>query len=689
LPSPVAGFRLHLGFSSGNYVTVLDVLMPTLDENGEFEVSLPVADAAVLYVAMTAYDFANLESDFSNEQVRSPVTNAPPESRIDSPTGPLTITEGDSVVFTGSGTDPDGDLPLTYSWDFGDPTLAPSSAKDPGSVVFSQVGTFGVSFTVTDSKGLADPTPATVTIVVDPPSDPNSSFVPASGTVDVAWVATGFDAPVYLTSPSGDPRLFVLEAGGRILIVENGSVLAAPYLDLSSDVSHAPDGGLLGLAFDPDYDQNGFFYVHRTAFSGDSVLSRFSVSSDPDVADASSEEVLLQLPQPFAGQNGGAIAFGPDDGFLYVGLGDGGSTGDPGNRAQDGDSLLGKLLRLDVGVPPAPDSIPNGTYAIPADNPFVGDPGVRDEIWALGLRNPYRFSFDRELWDLWLADEGQDAREEVNFEPWGAAGGNNYGWDVMEGAICNDDDPAPAPSCGDISLVQPLHDYSHTNGNCAITGGYVYRGVTQDMVGQYFFADFCSGGVWSLDALTGEGTNWTQALGEAAGKPDQLVSFGEGGNGDLYVLHIAGDIYRIGSTDPVCDEGTDSDCDGIPDDGAPGDVPCATGQFEGCDDNCPFASNPGQEDTAGIGSGSAPDGIGDECQCGDVSGDGVVSSADSVIILRSQLVPPTAVMSRPDLCDVGGSVGCAGADSVIVLRAQLVPPTATIQQVCAPANPPL
>jgi glucose/arabinose dehydrogenase len=794
-------------------------------------------------------------------------TNAPPESSIDAPTGPLTITAGESVVFAGSGTDPDGDLPLTYSWDFGDPTILPSSARDPGSVVFSQAGTFDVLFAVTDSAGATDPTPASVRIVVeaatgpppdgsisyiggsavwryfdairfpstaypspdaqgdawneadfddsawptgsglfgygdlngfspttllshvnvtnlfrttfdvvDPPndlmayvlrddafvlylngvevardniSDPvdantfadstvdgadesallsialdpaalvvgtntlavevhnypdsnldlgfglllegnssgNGSFVPASVTVDVELVATGFDAPVYLTSPTGDPRLFVLEAGGRIFIVENGNVLATPFLDLSSDVSGAPDGGLLGLAFDPDYDQNGLFYVHRTAFSGDSVLSRFSVSSDPDVANAGSEQVLLQLPQPFDGQNGGAIAFGPDDGFLYVGLGDGGSTGDPGNRAQDGDSLLGKLLRLDVGVPPAPDSIPNGAYAIPADNPFVGDPGVRDEIWALGLRDPYRFSFDPELWDLWLADEGQDSREEVNFEPWGSAGGNNYGWDVMEGAICNDDDPAPTPPCGDISLVPPLHDYPHTNGNCAITGGYVYRGGAQDLVGEYFFADFCSGGVWSLDALTGDGTNWTQALGEAAGKPSQLVSFGEGGDGDLYVLHLNGDIYRISAGGPVCNEEFDSDCDGIPDDGAPGDLPCATGQFEGCDDNCPFAPNPGQEDTAGLGVGSAPDGIGDECQCGDVNGDGAVSSEDGAIILGALLVPPSAVMNRPDLCDVGDSIGCSSADGVIVTRSQVWPYLVKVQQQCEPANP--
>ena len=284
---------------------------------------------------------------------------------------------------------------------------------------------------------------------------------------------------------------------------------------------------------------------------------------------------------------------------------------------------------------------------------------------------------------MWLADEGQNAREEVNFEFRDDAGGNNYGWDVMEGAICNDDDPAPAPSCGDVSLVPPLHDYPHANGNCAITGGYVYRSWAQDLVGEYFFADFCSGGVWSLDALTGDGTDWTEALGDAAGKPSQLVSFGEGGAGELYVLHLNGDIYRIG---PACDVGIDSDCDGIPDDGGPGDVPCATGQFEGCYDNCPFAANPNQEDTAGLGDGSPPDGIGDECQCGDVNGDGAVSSEDGEIILGSQFVPPIAVMSRPDLCDVGGSASCSSADGMIVLRALLTSPAPTVQQWCESAN---
>jgi glucose/arabinose dehydrogenase len=637
---------------------------------------------------MMARDVMNLESDLSNQVVRTPVgSGAPPSALPDS----YYLEQGAALsIDAASGgrandSDPESD-PMTavLVTDVSSGTLvlngdgAFNYIPDPG---FTGIDSF--SYQASDWNLVSGV--ATVTLNVYSNTD-QGTFVPASATVNVQLVATGFTAPVFLTAPSGDPRLFVVEAGGKIFIVDHGSVLTDPFLDLSSDVSTSPDGGLLGLAFDPDYAQNGFFYVHRTAVSGDSVLSRFSVSPDPNVADAASEQVLLQLPQPFVGQNGGGIAFNPMDGFLYVGLGDGGSTGDPGNRAQDGNSLLGKILRLDVGVPPAAGSIVKGAYAIPADNPFVGDPGFLDEIWALGMRNPLHFSFDRDLSDLWLADEGQAAREEVNFEASDDLGGNNYGWDVMEGTSCNDDDPAPAaPSCGSVSHVLPIHDYPHTSGNCAITGGYVYRGAATEMVGEYFFADFCSGGVWSLDALTGDGTRWTEALGPAAGVPSQLVSFGEGGDGSLYILHLSGDIFGLGVG--ACDLEIDSDCDGIPDDGAPGDSPCATGQTEACDDNCPFAPNPGQNDTGGVGFGSAPDGIGNECQCGDVSGDGTLSSADSAIILRAQLVPPTAVMNRPDLCDVGDTAGCSGADSMILLRSQLNPATATVQQFCGPANP--
>ena len=292
-----------------------------------------------------------------------------------------------------------------------------------------------------------------------------------------------------------------------------------------------------------------------------SRCSRASVSAKTPTCD----EVILSGDQPFDGQNGGSIAFDPDDGFLYLGLGDGGSLNDPANRAQDGNDLLGKLLRLDVGQPPALGSVPNGAYAIPADNPFVGNPDVRDEVWDLGLRNPYRFSCDRALFDLWLTDEGQDAREEINLELRGDAGGHNYGWDVMEGGVCNENDPAPSPPCDDASLVLPFHDYPHTGDDCAITGGYVYRGAAAGLWGHYFFSDFCSGGVWSIHRTSGEGTDWTQALGSAAGVPFQIVSFGEGGGGDLYILHKDGSIYRIGAVNSECSDDLDNDGDQLVD----------------------------------------------------------------------------------------------------------------------------
>jgi glucose/arabinose dehydrogenase len=529
-PSPVAGFSVHLGPDSRNYRPYMwhqDVGMagaqvdaPEGDGVRCVRVTVP-DDVSFYYVAIKSYTQLDgdwrQESGFSNEQLRLPGVGA----------SSCTATDAEGIIAV---------TPVSVAFKQED---SPPPADEP--------------------SGGDSPPPA------DEPSGENSLppaggssgqdfFAPAQFDVEVQWVAANLDTPVYLTAPRGDPRLFVLEAGGRIRIIDNGKVLPVPFLDLSFDTPEtAEEGGLLGLAFDPAYARNGRFYVYRTDVHGDSVLSRFQVSEDPSVADVWSEVELLRVAQPYEAQNGGSIAFGPDDGFLYLGLGDGGSVDDPGNRAQDGGELLGKLLRLDVGVPPAGDSIPTGNgYAIPADNPFVDDPGVRDEIWALGLRNPYRFSFDRKLSELWLTDEGQDHREEVNFEARDDAGGRNYGWDVMEGSLCNPDDPAPAPPCGAPSLVPPLHEYPHTNGNCAITGGYVYRGTLAELQGQYFFGDYCSGGVWSLDRTSEQATDWTEALGAAvAGVPLQLISFGEGGAGDLYIVHRNGNIFRFGLPDPI------------------------------------------------------------------------------------------------------------------------------------------
>jgi glucose/arabinose dehydrogenase len=390
--------------------------------------------------------------------------------------------------------------------------------------------------------------------------------------VDSVLVASGLSEPIFATAPDGDDRLFIVERSGTIRVLSGGAVLATPFLDLSDRVGTNGEGGLLGLAFDPDYPNNGVFYVYYTDDAGDSVLSRFTVSADPDVA-TPTESVLLTVDQPFQNHNGGTVAFGPD-GFLYLGLGDGGSSYDPEERAQDPTVLLGKMLRLDVGVPPAPGSVPvppaTGDYAIPADNPFVGVAGVRDEIWALGLRNPYRFSFDRGTGDLWIADVGQNDIEEVDFEPAGDPGGRNWGWDVMEGLDCVTTDPAPAPPCLDASLSLPLHQYDHSGGNCSITGGFVHRGEVAAIAGHYVFGDFCTGRVWSLDPDGPVVTERTAELGAAGGAAFDLAGFGEDGQGRTYVVLRNGEVHRITNPPPECGNGVDDDGDGLVDGDDPG-----------------------------------------------------------------------------------------------------------------------
>ena len=272
----------------------------------------------------------------------------------------------------------------------------------------------------------------------------------AQGMAQSFLVASGLTQPIYATAPDGDTRLFVAERAGRIRVVKNGVVQPTPFLDITSRVSVAGEGGLLGLAFPAGYASTGLFTVYYTDANSDSVVARFRVTSNPDVADPNSGQTLLFIDQPngagFLNHKGGTIAYGPDD-FLWFATGDGGGANDPFENAQNPQSLLGKMLRIDVGPSFAANSIPvsGQVYRIPADNPFVGAP-ARDEIWALGFRNPFRWSFDRATGDLWIGDVGQDALEEVDFEPVTAPGGRNYGWDVMEGGSCNPNDPAPAPS---------------------------------------------------------------------------------------------------------------------------------------------------------------------------------------------------------------------------------------------------
>ena len=362
----------------------------------------------------------------------------------------------------------------------------------------------------------------------DTPAEP-----PAGTGARLEEVATGLSVPLYLTSPSGDAsRLFIVEKTGAIRIVKDGVLLPDPFLDLTQRVSNGPEQGLLGLAFHPAFASSGIFVVHYTDLAGNTALSRFLTSStDPDRADPSSETTILTAAQPYSNHNGGQVAFGPD-GFLYLGLGDGGSSGDPGNRGQDLSELLGSILRINLD-----SEIP---YGVPADNPFAGQPDARPEVWSYGLRNPWRFSFDRATGDLYIADVGQSLREEINVSPVaeGAGRGVNYGWSVMEGSAC-----LGGSGCDRSGLALPTLEYGHREG-CSVTGGYVYRGsAIPTLQGHYFYGDFCGGWVRSFRYAEGEvmdRTSWPSLSPGGA-----IVSFGEDAAGELYVLVAEGRVLKI------------------------------------------------------------------------------------------------------------------------------------------------
>ena len=346
--------------------------------------------------------------------------------------------------------------------------------------------------------------------------------------IDISLFASSFNDPVNIQN-AGDDRLFIVEQGGRIKILNSdGSTNPTDFLNISSIVSSGGERGLLGLAFHPDYDSNGFFYVNYTDNSGDTQISRFSVDiADPDIADPSSELQLLNVFQPYTNHNGGCIQFGPD-GYLYIGMGDGGSGGDPGNRAQNLMELLGKMLRLDVDNPGG-----GNNYGIPGDNPYVGDPNALDEIWASGVRNPWKFTFDSLTGDIWIADVGQNSIEEINHEL-STSAGLNYGWRCYEGNAPFNTSGCPDP--GDLTF--PVAQYTHAGGNCSITGGNVYRGtVYSDIQGLYLFADLCSGMIGTVDD-NGDMIDHGNFSGT-------WVSFGEDIDGEIYLADIAGSIYKI------------------------------------------------------------------------------------------------------------------------------------------------
>lgn len=347
-------------------------------------------------------------------------------------------------------------------------------------------------------------------------------------TLDIDTVAMGLSSPLFVTHAPGDnSRLFVIEQAGRIRIIKNGALLARPFLNITSRIASGGERGLLGLAFHPNYAANRQFFVNYTNLSGHTVIERFECSTtDADSAVVATDTVLLTINQPFSNHNGGMIAFGPD-GYLYIGMGDGGSGGDPDERAQNPLELLGKMLRINV----------DGGSLIPPDNPFVGNPSYRPEIWALGLRNPWRWSFDRSTGDMYIGDVGQGVLEEVSYQLAASNGGENYGWDIKEGTACFE----PPSGCSSTGLTDPIYEYPHASGRCSITGGYVYRGCAMpDMQGRYFFADYCTSEIWSVRVIGGAATdlqNHTAELGLALAG---LSSFGEDNRGEIYVCHFLG-----------------------------------------------------------------------------------------------------------------------------------------------------
>ena len=365
-------------------------------------------------------------------------------------------------------------------------------------------------------------------------SPPPATAPPGTVELDLQPAATGLTSPVYLTAPAGDARLFIVEQAGRIRVVKNGQLLPTPFLDITARVSSGGERGLFSVAFDPAYATNGRFYVYYTNTSGDITIERYAASpATADVAAATPAPVIT-IPHPtFSNHNGGLLMFGPD-GMLYAGTGDGGGGGDPSGNARNLNSLLGKLLRLDVRTSP---------YAIPTSNPFAGQTGKRGEIWAYGLRNPWRYDFDTPPsggggdTQLYIADVGQDAYEEVNVAP-ATTAGIDYGWNVMEGRHCY----SPSSGCNQTGLRLPVLEYDRSQG-CSITGGFVYRGAAiPELAGHYFYSDYCNG--W-LASMTGDAASGFTTRRWTVPSVGRVTSFGEDAAHELYVVSAGGTVYRI------------------------------------------------------------------------------------------------------------------------------------------------
>jgi len=431
-----------------------------------------------------------------------------------------TVAVGGTTVLTATIVATNGDMiPQPVVW----------ATLDPGVATVAKTGDRTAQVTAV--------APGATTVVATFGGSGGAAAIVVSAVPALQLVASGLSSPLYLTQPPGDTsRLFVVEQPGRIRVISGGAVLATPFLDLRSVVGYdAGERGLLSMAFHPNYAHNGQFFVDYTDPSGNVQVARYTVSPDPGVGDPASGQIILSVNhQAFANHNGGLLQFGPD-GYLYVGLGDGGGAGDPLHNGQDSTTLLGTILRIDVnrGLP----------YSVPASNPFVGRPAA-PEIWAYGLRNPWRFSFDRLTGDLYIADVGQDSWEEVDVQLAASSGGQNYGWNIMEGAHCF----TPLTGCTSAGLVLPTFEYSHgvndANG-CSIIGGYVYRGKRLPaLVGRYFFGDLCGGWIKSFRLQGGAGVDLTDYTPQLGTVP-WITSFGEDSQGELYVIGQGGNVYRI------------------------------------------------------------------------------------------------------------------------------------------------
>ncbi len=384
-----------------------------------------------------------------------------------------------------------------------------------------------------------------------PESGASSEAISDLPTLRLEKVAGGFSNPTFmLCDPQDAGRWFILEKNGRLRVVEDGVTRNIDFIDLTSQVSIESERGLLGMAFHPKFPKQPWVFLNYTDKDGSTRVSRFKVDAEKWIANPASEKNLLTIEQPWANHNGGMIAFGPLDGFLYVGMGDGGAGGDPNNAGQDGSSLLGKILRIDVDK--------GDPYAIPASNPFVGNDDFRDEIWAYGVRNPWRFCFDPMNGDMYFGDVGQNAWEEISWQPGSSKGGENYGWRILEGNHKFDQKPPEELP----EMVAPMHEYSQGGeaGHCSVTGGYVYRGGSiPELDGIYFYGDYCSGGVGSFRVVDGAmvgRVNHSEVFNKGR-RLATLVSFAVDADGEMYILTMNGSLYQIVAEGSA--NGTESD----------------------------------------------------------------------------------------------------------------------------------